>query len=647
MRATSATSPCSPAPASTVSSRSPAGSGSKRGFACSPPTSTSSPPAADGGPHAPAVARATSSADGAFELSGVPVGDYRLWATPRGQFAWTRGEAFATRTGESTEADLELVPTADDELTRIVVVDPDGAPLRDVWLEVAHSTGGSTGFQPDGVATLGEGARYDVVAKAADPLHRYGPAELRLPELRGTAELRLVATPTREVTLRVLGPDGAPPDSYRLYVQTLGAPYLRTVESDTHLVRLPDDQPFTYRIDAEGCALATGELVGNTVADPWVVQLSALVGIEGRVTRGGVPVAGASVRVSPRAESGELVADNGELFRVDWRSGHDATTDAEGRFHVALQEAGDFSLRARASGTADALVDLPDYRPAVGRTGLEIELGLPGAIEGTVRRHDGSPAPGEVVVAAHPEHAGGHAVTDEAGRFAIDSLSPGEWFVHRGDAPRRAPFAPPHEVAEDWRYPANCTVRAGTTSSVELVLPDPEQLVVYGSLTIRGAEVEGLSIELAPDRERDPFAREWSVAVELDEAGRFELRVPEVGALLARVYGRRLMPVELPLVMEERPVELELELPVAEVAGAADPAAEGTQAQVRLGGAPEGAWRFPDIHLVVGPEGTFGPVLVPAGALRLELRVGFRDDAARFTADEWLDAGDSRTVELR
>jgi protocatechuate 3,4-dioxygenase beta subunit len=202
-------------------------------------------------------------------------------------------------------------------------------------------------------------------------------------------------------------------------------------------VTAPGFLPFA---PAWGASPVSLEARAGEVVRGVTVTLSPEVRYEGRVVdERGAPVAGAEVRILGEPGS-EAVVPLRDQF----------TSSADGRFSFAAPE--DAVLEARKPGFAPGRGRVDYTARVTGRLTLRLTQARTGllAIEGVVEDARGTPLSGATVTAqAQASRDEAAARTGADGRFRLDALAPGGWWIRA----ERAGFAP-----------AAIVVQAGATS---------------------------------------------------------------------------------------------------------------------------------------------------------------------------------------
>jgi RNA polymerase sigma-70 factor (ECF subfamily) len=393
--------------------------------------------------------------------------------------------------------------------------------------------------------------------------------------------------------------------------------------------RLRDVSPSRYlAARAEGYAPSQVEwLASGGVAKGLVVTLRLVLPDAGGSLAGtvldpfGAPVPGARVAVrSSTARHGRL---RGDGILLGPAATLEAETDARGRFAIGDLALEEFDLAVHAPGAPEH-VALARLSPEQPHADVELRLPAAGSVRGTLRFEDGEPAAGALVRATHGTREPLHAVVDEDGAFALESVAPGPIeleasFGHTdtGPKPRASLWLEP---GGEQRWDARIERRGEYSGRV--LGPRGEPLA---GAWVRAESASGTHLALPESGDdlaawlfgwTDRQLRRHLDQVATDAQGRFTLRgVARDFALEVRLPdGRGGWPV---LVLEPAPSDGELALPSgAQPAGvlsgtiaAADgrPLERGEVYAVRTsGGDPrrrldaDGAFRFDSL-----PPGTF------------------------------------------
>jgi hypothetical protein len=289
-----------------------------------------------------------------------------------------------------------------------------------------------------------------------------------------------------------------------------------------------------------------------------------------------------------------------------------------------VREEGDYVLLCAAPGFA--LAELEPFRvvPATGVSGLRVELGAGGALEGRVLVDAGAEPAGTIVGVSRGDGRARTQVVGPDGRFRFTGLAPGRWDVRavegeilpEGGSTSSSSWGPTRD-----EVPWVCAVRAGETTVHDLDLREGRLPVLVGRLTLDGAAPpvgDGWTAQLVP-ADVMVYATGDAAEARLDADGAFRVQLAEPGryrllmaASTAGPEGLRLMQV--------------LELPAGSTPWSADLA---TASLTLSGCAPAQGpmptalvlWEQGDllgfVPLLPGESGTVAAPLVPAGPLRV------------------------------
>ncbi|HEY8210184.1 MAG TPA: carboxypeptidase-like regulatory domain-containing protein, partial [Myxococcaceae bacterium] len=221
----------------------------------------------------------------------------------------------------------------------------------------------------------------------------------------------------------VLGSDGKP--AVGAEVMVAGADEPLSVPSGMGGGFSIEVPPGTYRVSArrggESGALPSPVVVAaRTTARGLVLRMGKAAGISGDVVRkrGGQPVEGATVDVSPYLAAG----DSGR-----------AVTDSEGRFSVNGLAPGAYDVVVRGQGISEVLERGITVANGEQYT-LHVEVAGTAEVEGTVTDGAGQPVPGAVVTAAGPmeDTPSVSASTDAEGNYRMTGVPVGRVEIAAG-----------------------------------------------------------------------------------------------------------------------------------------------------------------------------------------------------------------------
>ncbi|MEE2940488.1 MAG: carboxypeptidase regulatory-like domain-containing protein [Planctomycetota bacterium] len=468
--------------------------------------------------------RARSAEDGAFAFD-LPAGTWELSVIEETHI--TTAPVVLTVPGANEVLELVCMRAA---TVRGRVLDPQGAAVEGASVYFDADTGqavtalmsapspDSTRSGADGSFTLlglppGEltiSASHDDFAKASASQIVAGPGEqledlvLRLSEggaIEGicfddegrTASNRIVTVQSMAMTRqRVVASDSD--GTFR--IDGLEAGSYQVVAIDPAMRTSGDADTSSINDMFKYMKLATAEVVEGEVATVFLgAPPSDPVEVSGRVTQGGEPYAQAMVTWMPATTGVQ------EKMKL-------TTTDADGRYGLTLDEAGDYVISvARLPGGATQQVTVEfEERVAEGTQTLRRDIEIPGGtLAGRVRGADGEPLGAARVtvvevggVRTNQLIGGSYAElqTDADGRFEVSGLRAGAYQASAGGAMLfgSAPSAParvtvgPIEVGEDARV-EGVEIRLSPACSAEVVVRDGSGLPVQGaSVFLRDGE---------------------------------------------------------------------------------------------------------------------------------------------------------------
>lgn len=395
-------------------------------------------------------ANSTSDAKGAFELTRVPPGVFKLVAKAEG-FAASEPHALELAPGES-RADVRLVLRVGGRIEGSIF-DASGAP--DAGRMVMAGAFGPGMGEMAGEATSDESGRF--VMEHVTPGTHNLIATPRMNSLRGDSNPAALMASLKMTTVEVLDGQttrvvlGAPPAApVKLYgrVTRAGAPMregMVTAVCDggalldsLKFAALDADGNYSITLDKAGAyTLLVGRRMGESSAEfyenvPAVAEHRVDLALPSGTIRGrvlgvdGAPLRAVAVRYEPEGRSSLSMFDMGRA----------ATSDDDGRFEIADLAPGRYTVRAGSAFGASA-----NWGTAV-RTGIQVEgdagvayvefqLEAPGIIAGVVLDSAARPLPDASVFV---RDARGVLVnpfsttrSDSAGRFRFDSAAPGAY----------------------------------------------------------------------------------------------------------------------------------------------------------------------------------------------------------------------------
>jgi hypothetical protein len=259
-------------------------------------------------------------------------------------------------------------------------------------------------------------------------------------------------------------------------------------------------------------------------------------GVRGRVVADGRPVAGAEIELHSLTDAQQFVRRNGFATRLLPRPSDSATSAADGGFELDFDYAAEYAILCDAPGFATRELALGRLERAAGRAEVEVALDRGGAIEGRVLVPDGENPAG--VIVAFDRHDGRARTlrADKAGRYRLERLTPGAWYVVRGakelladEDEQQFSFSP----KGGFDFPVSCIVTAGETTVFDLDLRHGAPAELFAHVTCDGAPAVGWKLSVNIDDPRNVHADARRVAIDgrgearlvLASAGRYKLEL--------------------------------------------------------------------------------------------------------------------------
>lgn len=234
----------------------------------------------------------------------------------------------------------------------------------------------------------------------------------------GSAEVEVTLAAGRVLEGKVrTGPGGPAGGAIITAIYAERSRFFETLADDRGVFRLGPLPRGQYAVVAMSAGLLPDHSrVSADEEDPVELVLHVPRNLEGVVTRGGQPVAGAKVAL------------DGEHRK------RKAETDTQGRFAFTRLRPGDYDLEARGGGANGSV--RATVRADADRTGVAIELAAGVSLSGQVRDAQGRGVAGAKVFARGERRGGKWDETQSAsdGRFTLQNLAPGKaWLAARAD----------------------------------------------------------------------------------------------------------------------------------------------------------------------------------------------------------------------
>lgn len=511
------------------------------------------------------VENASTDAQGRFLLERVAPGHNQVWAGKEGLQAGTSGSVETRPDQISGGVTVQLGVLDPADVLWGVVLDPDGEPVPRARLEMEYDSGrrsGSSSFVADenGRFRKAYAPRIPRSLRASDLEQRYGTAVLTGVE-GGPDEIVLSLSEPEWMTVEVVGPEGPlPAAELGVFAASLQRSLTGTDEVRREGTRLRfalPAEPFHVVVEHAGFEVNTvGPFDGLAAPRELTVELAPLPGVRGRVRAGGGPASGARVELLRRHERRTTV--DGFPVRNERRPEVEGLTDAEGAFELTLRRAGSFTLRVELDGFAPRELGPFELDPAVGLSGLALELDQGCVLEGRVLAAPGDSPAGTIVAISRGDARARTQRVGADGRYRFERLVPGPWFVTRRDSPITGmgyASTSDSDPFDESQVPSNCEVVRGQITRFDLDLgAEAAGPRLIGSLLIDGAGPEGWTAQLFRDEGSRVFsANERPTGIGADgsfelartEPGRYRLTLQAPGAGQGR--GTTIsVPLELP-----------------------------------------------------------------------------------------------------
>ncbi|MEM6568486.1 MAG: sigma-70 family RNA polymerase sigma factor, partial [Planctomycetota bacterium] len=452
---------------------------------------------------------ARTAADGSFRLAGVPIDGARVWARRDG-WPWGVSAVAMLRPGAVERIDdIVLAPADPAKLIAGTVVTPEGRPRAGAKVVVRGLGQGILRYE---IGESDERGRFAVLAFDAGPhlVGAFDPADEFSPSAAGrvspgTSDARLELTPVRWcIASLVDARTGEPVDEPWVHIDVArGLGDAPGVSDSRHEPAGPGRVRFTvpveeFRIAASAKAAArkeVGPLRRETLADEIEIRLQRKAMIRGRVTAGGEPVEGATVRTMRDLADSFAIESEGFPTRLFDGGSFAATTDEEGRFSHPVSTAlpyGDHVVHVAKRGWASAerVVEID----ADGAEGIEIELTPGGAIAGRVLLPEGEDPRNGRVAASNGDGSVITSRIDAEGEYRLEHLASGPWQVEYRVGTEQFVQAFGAEPP-DGDFDGDCEVVEGRTTRHDLDLRT-ETRTIAGSLAIDGVPASGWSARL-------------------------------------------------------------------------------------------------------------------------------------------------------
>lgn len=510
---------------------------------------------------------------GSFEIQGLPSGDLIVRASAEG---WLESERtrFTLIEGKPLGG-LELPVTKGGTLSGQALL-PDGTPASgaqlDATFDLGHMLGasalnitrgatGSVTAGPDGhfeVAGLGRGP-FSLTCEWKGPGGKVFSARKNgLPP--GTADIELSLTEPLSVAGVLLDSENSPIEGLAVRCMRLLDGSMGDVRVDKQEMTSDAEGRFRFEVDQDRFELVVAEDTYVSL-EPLVVRVSKsqddlrlmcarAVTASGRVLDPkGAPVAGATVSLETGASAIQAqarIADKAPNTR----------TDKDGTFKLVGVKPGEVILNAEMEKLARVSSEAMEAIPGQALTGIVLQLGRGGAVEGICFDNDGRTAPGRIVsVTSISQNLSRNALSDEDGTFRVEGLPPGAYQVVAVDPNMQSSGdLDASSIAEMWEYMklATADVVEDETCFVFLGAPPSDPVDVEGRVTQGGQPFSGALITWFPATEG---MQERMETAEVDKDGRYSARLNQTGPYIVNVQ-------RVPGVgMQQQTVEFDVDVP--------------------------------------------------------------------------------------
>lgn len=445
------------------------------------------------GPLAGAVPAMAVASDerGEYQLGGVPTTGVRIWAgLEHRRIDWS--ELLVLAAGDVRRGvDLVIAELEPEDHISGRVVGPDGEPLPEARVSFqfdAPDLGMTGGLQLEADGSFDFLVHRDVPHRFSARLSDSSLTPASAAGVRpGTLDLLLQLGTDEGILVSVRDEEGWPVEHFALaflYISEKGSVWSGEGPRDHPEGRarvVPGAGSFRLSVSADGFATGVaGPFLNGIVPGGEIdIVLSRIPALRGVVLADGIPVPGALVSLAPLLPKDYWAKLDGYATQI-MNSGKRAVADANGRFELTPEGAGEHRLRVEPPPTppgrdpAWAPVELASVWVTLGTEieDFELELARPGTLVVQVRRADSGDPAGTLVSLNRYD---GHplvVVADGAGRVRVPGLMPGGWAVgvaeqelsHYGSSSSAGRGA-----VEEWPY--DCDVRPGETTTYELLVP--------------------------------------------------------------------------------------------------------------------------------------------------------------------------------
>ncbi len=425
---------------------------------------------------------------GAFRMLGEVDAVVRLWARKPGmRYGWTEPVELSNDV-QRTGVEIVLTDLEPEDRIAGVALDAEGNPLANRYVSYRF---GDEGFSVSTGLLADENGRFDLVLARRVPHTFSFEGDAKHPGTAvagnvepGTLDLVLALTEEGEIEIVVVDLEDRPVRNFVLETRSFFSENSSSSSSRRHETkagRVRVSSPggrFEFEVSASGYRTLTLGPFDGAAGIPTLIEfrLEPTVGVQGRVTLAGEPLAGVELTLHERVQPGLRYEYNGFPSRLVPYRVSEATSDADGRFKLDVSEDGTFVVRAVAEGHAAVESDPIDVVAARGYEGIELEPQPGGTLVVFVRVPDGADPAGVIVGITDGGPSPRTSRTDGSGEVVFENLRPGSWVVLERDEDLHGGQSSSSSWSPDVPYaiPWSCDVLPGETTVFELELEADE-----------------------------------------------------------------------------------------------------------------------------------------------------------------------------
>ncbi|MBL7008820.1 MAG: carboxypeptidase regulatory-like domain-containing protein [Planctomycetes bacterium] len=271
------------------------------------------------------------------------------------------------------------------------------------------------------------------------------------------------------------------------------------VDSEDGRFLLKDIPPGSWRLTVQAEGYENGAATSVVVAEgerteDVVIRLGRGAMISGRVLTSSTraPVAGAIVTAGRGEESGFLAMLQGMGESVAM-----AETGEDGGYRLTGVPGGSDHVNVAADGYASASQKIPEMKAGEVRDGVEVVVMDGGSITGFVFDRHGVPLPARMVGAASMQARDfQQTATDEQGRYRMEHMRPGSYFMMAADLEDESLFTGDIMTMLGSSRITTTYVKDGEVTELDIVDPSAGGCRLEGKLMANGVPVPGANLML-------------------------------------------------------------------------------------------------------------------------------------------------------